>query len=556
MAPSARAALVLIALALAATVPAAVWQVQVVKTATAVINALAVGPQGGAVLPIVVTVITPGDGHAYVAGVPETGQGFGPSAQIALYVAARLSGAHYKNYTALLRVMSSEVQVGGPSASGYVAAALFALMNGLPLRNTTALTGIILPDGLIGPVGGVQQKVEAAARHGISTVLVPLGEAPRFGAGARVVEVGTVEEAIYYLTGVKVEPARRGEVDESAFREISRDLFYAVYEIYNETVRGDYVDRGEIARLKSRGMYYTAASLLYQGIAKYLSDVVSWSWGSYRALYSRALSTAREAESELSRIPVTVNNVDLVIASYSRVYEVYIRANSTSPQPHLMYARAITLKPWIDEARRMARGRVIDERELSEIARMYLDYAKAMHAYLETTYGAVSGELSESLSTAVQVAERLYASGHYLASIANSIDVIAMSAAALMSPASEKYLAIARDRALENMGRASQCGYTNTLPLSYLQFGDYFSGAGRRSEALTYYITASIYSTAFGDIVCREGSQVVLQEMPEPAARESAAHRGVVRAGEGSWAPLLVAVPLAALIVLLLLLKR
>ncbi|WP_226951955.1 S16 family serine protease [Pyrobaculum calidifontis] len=161
------------------------WTTYTVKVSSVEINALAVSDLGGAVLPIKVTLLTPGDGRAYVAGVPEAGQGFGPSAQIALYVAARLSGVPYNNYTALLRVLASDAQVGGPSASGYITAAMYALMNGLELRNDTAMTGIILPDGLIGPVGGVSQKVQAAAAQGIKTVLVPIGEAPSGVGGLR-----------------------------------------------------------------------------------------------------------------------------------------------------------------------------------------------------------------------------------------------------------------------------------------------------------------------------------------------------------------------------------
>jgi uncharacterized protein len=170
--------ILLILAALAAVVLAAAWQTYTVKLASTEINALAVGPTGGAVLPIKVTLLTPGDGRAYVAGVPEAGEGFGPSAQIALYVAARYSSRPYTNYTALLRVLASDAQVGGPSASGYITVALFALMNNLTLRGDMAMTGIILPDGLVGPVGGVSQKVSAAAEKGIKTVLVPMGEAP------------------------------------------------------------------------------------------------------------------------------------------------------------------------------------------------------------------------------------------------------------------------------------------------------------------------------------------------------------------------------------------
>jgi uncharacterized protein len=538
--------ILLILAALAAVVLAAAWQTYTVKLASTEINALAVGPTGGAVLPIKVTLLTPGDGRAYVAGVPEAGEGFGPSAQIALYVAARYSGRPYTNYTALLRVLASDAQVGGPSASGYITVALFALMNNLTLRGDMAMTGIILPDGLVGPVGGVSQKVSAAAEKGIKTVLVPMGEAPGGVSGVSVVEIGTLEDAIHYLTGYRMQTPPPGAVDDSAFRDVSRNLLNAIYSYYNQTVGKGYVNVAVIERLKAEGKYYTAASLIYQGIVQYYKERAA-SRSTSRTLYDQALQMAREAEAQLAQTPVTINNVDLVVASYTRIYEVYLQANSTSPDAGAMYARAVTLRSWIDETRKRAYGPVLNEGALAEVARMYLDYAKAMYAYLETTYGRTLGDYA----TAVQLAEDLYGKGLYLASMANSIEIIAKSASALMASAPDKYLEVARNRALINMGRAAQCGYTNTLPLSYLQFGDYFSGQQTgKQQALTYYIMASTYSTAMGDAACTAKGEVVYQkpslspETPPPAVHGAVTPSPTTQTGgeeKSIWIPVLIA---------------
>jgi uncharacterized protein len=537
--------IVLMLVALAAVVLAVTWQTFTVKVASAEIKALAVGPTGGAVLPIKVTLITPGDGRAYVAGVPETGEGFGPSAQIALYVASRYSGRPYANYTALLRVLANDAQVGGPSASGYITVALFALMNNLTLRDDTAMTGIILPDGLIGPVGGVSQKVDAAAKKGITTVLVPMGEAPSGVSGIKVIEIGTLEDAIYYLTGYRLQTPSPSSVDDAAFKEISRDLFIAVYSYYNQTIGRGYVDTALINKLKAEEKYYTAASLIFQGIRQYYQQQASSSRRTARTLYDQALQMAKEAEAELAKIPVTINNVDLVVASYTRIYEVYLQANSTSPDAGAMYARAVTLRSWVEEARKTAYGAGLNESMLAEVARMYLDYAKTMYAYLETTYRVNLGDYG----AVVQLAEDLYSRGLYLASMANSVEVIAESASALMTAAPDKYLEVARSRALINMARAAQCGYTNTLPLSYLQFGDYFSSQqGSKQQALAYYIMASIYSTAMGDAACTAKGGVVYQrpslEAAPPAQGATVTPRTTPAAGEEEksvWIPVLVA---------------
>jgi uncharacterized protein len=406
------------------------------------------------------------------------------------------------------------------------------------------MTGIILPDGLIGPVGGVSQKVDAAAKKGITTVLVPMGEAPSGVSGIKVIEIGTLEDAIYYLTGYRLQTPSPSSVDDAAFRVISRNLFIAVYSYYNQTIGRGYVDTALINKLKAEEKYYTAASLIFQGIRQYYQQQASSSRRTARTLYDQALQMAKEAEAELAKIPVTINNVDLVVASYTRIYEVYLEANSTPPDAGAMYARAVTLRSWVEEARKTAYGAGLNESMLAEVARMYLDYAKTMHAYVETTYR------TSDYGALVQLAEDLYSKGLYLASMANSIEVIARSASVLMAAAPDKYLEVARSRALINMARAAQCSYTNTLPLSYLQFGDYFSTQERNKQlALAHYIMASIYSTAMGDAACTAKGRVVyqrpsLEAAQPPAQGATVTPRTTPAAGEEEksvWIPVLVA---------------
>ncbi|MGH6628727.1 MAG: S16 family serine protease, partial [Burkholderiales bacterium] len=61
----------------------------------------------------------------------------------------------------------------GPSAGVALFVALASLLSGKPARSDTAMTGEISLRGLVLPVGGIKEKVLAALRAGIVTVLLP-----------------------------------------------------------------------------------------------------------------------------------------------------------------------------------------------------------------------------------------------------------------------------------------------------------------------------------------------------------------------------------------------
>ncbi|CCC82556.1 S16 family serine protease [Thermoproteus tenax] len=493
-----------------------------VVVGTTTINALAVSSSGGgAVVPIEVTLLSPGNGRVYVAGVPEAGEGFGPSAQVALYVASRLAGSPSANYTALIRVRGVEASVGGPSASGYIAAALFALMKGIPLKNDTAMTGIILPDGTIGWVGGVSDKVQAAAQNGIKYVLVPLGEQSeaRGVTGVKVIPVATLQQAIYYLTGYNVTYIyNSSSLNTQIFNETSKYLYEQILSLYRNITgssSNNYVNMSMISGLASEGQYYTAASLIFQGLYKYYSSQLNSGVVSSSALYREALDLAHKYDNYIKNITITSNNLGIIIGIYERIYQIYQEANSSSPDIALMYTRAITLPQWINAAQRLAYGRVINESSVQDMAETYLEYAYVMYSYVTTTYGSqLPMDLSNQLQQDFSLAQVLYSKGHYLASLAASLDTIALAENALDAPGASDLAPVVRQVALQNIYRAAACGSPNILPLSYIQFGDYYEDSDIVT-ALYMYQEASMYAAAIGDILCSAQKSYVIASPPQ-----------------------------------------
>jgi ATP-dependent Lon protease len=72
-----------------------------------------------------------------------------------------------------IHVPAGAIPKDGPSAGVAMFMALASLFTGKTVRSDTAMTGEISLRGLVLPIGGVKEKVLAAARAGIATVLLP-----------------------------------------------------------------------------------------------------------------------------------------------------------------------------------------------------------------------------------------------------------------------------------------------------------------------------------------------------------------------------------------------
>ncbi|MFO7967684.1 MAG: S16 family serine protease [Archaeoglobaceae archaeon] len=151
---------------------------QFVNESEVTIKAVAVttGEASEGVIINITALITPGDGRIFVSTTPYTQIDMQGSAQLSALTACDVLGKDFLDYNFFYTVESSSPIIGGPSAGGVMTIATMAALQNLTISDDVFMTGMIYPDGSIGPVGGIPSKVRAASERGVSTFLIPQGQ--------------------------------------------------------------------------------------------------------------------------------------------------------------------------------------------------------------------------------------------------------------------------------------------------------------------------------------------------------------------------------------------
>ena len=246
--------------------------------------------------------IKPGTGRVFIETYPLTKLDTQISTRFAREIACKYVDVNCDNYDFFYTIRADSSIIGGPSAGAAISALTIAMLDNLNIDQGITITGTINSGGIIGPVGGLKEKIDAASEIEIKKVLIPAGtrfskekdnkttDLVEYGKEKNiiVVEVSDIDDTLYEFTGKKKETRTESLkiTDEYAgiMRILAERLCNKSYELKKEfdNLREDglseelieieenaknFTEKGEDAFDKNT--FYSAASFCFGANTKY-----------------------------------------------------------------------------------------------------------------------------------------------------------------------------------------------------------------------------------------------------------------------------------------------
>ncbi|MFH1053737.1 MAG: S16 family serine protease [Candidatus Woesearchaeota archaeon] len=205
----------------------------------------------------------PGKGRVFIETFPLTKFDTQISTRFAKEVACEFIDNDCNDIDFIYTIKAGSSIVGGPSAGAAIAVLTAASLKETDINEDVTITGTINSGGIIGPVGGIKQKIEAAASDGISKVLIPKGESITkqeislnesinctlaedgiacdksafndtnqtidlveygHGLGIEIIEVRTLDDAFFYFTGERLRENGKEIVIIQDYTDVMKNL--------------------------------------------------------------------------------------------------------------------------------------------------------------------------------------------------------------------------------------------------------------------------------------------------------------------------------------------
>ena len=498
---------------------------QFLNPSIAHIKAVAVksGPQPeGAVINVTV-IVTEGDGRVFVSTTPYTEIDMQGSAQLAAITACDLIGKDFTKYDFFYIIEADSPIVGGPSAGGVLTVATLSALLGLEVNKTVYMTGMIYPDGFIGPVGGIPYKLQAAAKDGAKIFLIPKGQRVVYvqeskevrkgpfifvttetkpvdlvelgkKLGVKVYEVETVQEALAFYTGYKLEkPAvsinlvKYSDLLKLLADRMKKDTLslYQQVKSYSDQISDaeDLIKRAD--EEYGKGNYYTSTSLYFQAKIKmrYVQYLNTIDEKNVEGAFDDVENEINGMKSQLSSIrSLGIETIQIVGAAQERVSEAEKHLedarrarNFDDAMFNLAFAkeRVESAKVWMSLLKTVKEDVPIDEEALKKRTQFYMTQADTLIVYASSIGGY--RDLINEATDSLEMSKMQFEEGFYPGAAFSAIDAITKAALSIELIGYEKDIETkvnsAREAANAALSEAENV-ITPILPIAYYEYAE------------------------------------------------------------------------------------
>jgi len=519
--------------------------------------------------------VSKGSGHVYMDTMPMTQMDMQGSARIASKVAFDITGKNQNNYDVYYIVRSDVPVIGGPSAGATLCVATIASLNNWSINKNVMMTGMINPDGSVGPVGGILEKIKAAKSMNVDYFLIPHGEryvsvgigenytvdAVKYGKemGITVVEVKSINEALYYFTNHKLVEKNYSAnlVKEDIYQNMMKSLtttrlkeaknnykdvknrldYESKYNTrFNYNLKTELTNNLEVAEeniniadeLYLNKSYYASTSKAFGALItlEYINNTINYMDSDDGSEYVKEylLDIQKDIDSKKELIDnqkMTKDNFEYIMASKSRVYEAdelmsdaWKSYYNNKPIEALNYGSYAKLRAkssiwWLNlykndrnnknsDNNRDNNNYYINESDLKYLAQEYLDNSEIVVLYSTMVFPNI---ITEGAQEKLDDAKKYYNKKEYLLSISKSIDAQVYATTSLNFMEDIGYL---KDIARKKINKAEN--YENLIPVSALGYYEYADSFNDNTKIL-YYKYSMAYAQMDMDILNEIGSE-------------------------------------------------
>jgi len=379
-----------------------------------------------------------GSGRVFLETFPLTKMDTQISTRFAKEIACDYFDLDCNKYDFIYTIKAKSSIIGGPSAGAAIAGLTAIALLDLEYDEEVTVTGTINSGGIVGPVGGVKEKLEAATENGLKKVLVAKGggsykednktvdliKYAQENLSLDVIEVGDLNDVLFYFTGKRLKEDSISVKISVNYQEIMEELAGSLCKRTEELKEGLEKFRTNESELMGieekenssrtsleKGDYYSAASFCFGAnilIKELAYDKENKSFGWMVRELNKLKKKVSLIEEKLKKEKIeTISDLQAMMVVKERLNEVNERIEKFDGAEDKFYAlaymqeRFFSAVSWMYFFKMEGKEFVFDEERLKSSCMKKISEGEERYQYVELIFGGFDvGHIKDKMNEA------------------------------------------------------------------------------------------------------------------------------------------------------------